>query len=55
MSAIVDSSDHSADHSKEYDILKMGDPRLLRIAEPVTSFNTSELHQLVGLIHSMPL
>lgn len=30
------------------DILKMGDPRLLRIAQPVTDFDTGELHQLVA-------
>src|SRR3954464_3071445 len=30
------------------DILKMGDPRLLRIAPPVTEFDTPELHQLVA-------
>ena len=29
-------------------ILKMGDPRLLRTAQAVTSFNTPELHQLVA-------
>ena len=29
-------------------ILKMGDPRLLRVAQPVTRFDTPELHQLVG-------
>ncbi|MCK9511747.1 MAG: peptide deformylase [Pigmentiphaga sp.] len=29
-------------------ILKMGDPRLLRVAEPVTTFDTDELHQLVS-------
>ena len=28
-------------------ILKMGDPRLLRHAQPVTTFDTPELHQLV--------
>ncbi|MCG1042314.1 peptide deformylase [Mycetohabitans sp. B8] len=28
-------------------ILKMGDPRLLRIAKPVDKFDTPELHQLV--------
>lgn len=28
-------------------ILKMGDPRLLRVAQPVTSFDTPELHRLV--------
>lgn len=28
-------------------ILKMGDPRLLRTAQPVTYFDTPELHQLV--------
>jgi peptide deformylase len=28
-------------------ILKMGDPRLLRIAAPVTRFNTPELHGLI--------
>ena len=32
------------------DILKMGDPRLLQIAEPVTAFDTPELH---ALIHDM--
>ena len=30
------------------DILKMGDPRLLRVAPPVTSFDTDELHLLVA-------
>lgn len=30
------------------DILKMGDPRLLRIAEPVTEFDTRELHALIA-------
>lgn len=29
------------------DILKMGDPRLLRIAQPVTRFDSDELHLLV--------
>lgn len=29
-------------------ILKMGDPRLLRVAEPVTQFDTPELHQLIS-------
>ena len=29
-------------------ILKMGDPRLLRIAPPVTQFDTDELHLLIG-------
>jgi peptide deformylase len=29
------------------DILKMGDPRLLRIAQPVTEFDTDELHLLI--------
>ncbi len=29
-------------------ILKMGDPRLLRVAPPVTSFDTPELHALVA-------
>ena len=28
-------------------ILKMGDPRLLRVAQPVTAFDTDELHLLV--------
>ena len=28
-------------------ILKMGDPRLLRLAEPVTRFNTPQLHALL--------
>lgn len=30
-----------------YDILKMGDPRLLRVAQPVTEFGTRQLHQLI--------
>lgn len=29
------------------EVLKMGDPRLLRVARPVESFATAELHQLV--------
>ncbi len=29
-------------------ILKMGDPRLLRVAQPVTEFDTDELHLLVA-------
>lgn len=29
-------------------ILKMGDPRLLRVARPVTVFGTDDLHRLVG-------
>lgn len=29
------------------DILKMGDPRLLRVAQPVPAFDTDELHMLV--------
>jgi len=31
-----------------HQILKMGDPRLLRIAQPVTEFDTDELHLLVS-------
>jgi peptide deformylase len=31
-----------------YSILKMGDERLLRIAQPVQAFDTPELHQLVA-------
>lgn len=30
------------------DILKMGDARLLRMAEPVTAFDTPELHALIA-------
>jgi peptide deformylase len=30
------------------EILKMGDPRLLRVAAPVLEFDTPELHQLVA-------
>ena len=30
------------------EILKMGDPRLLRMAQPVREFDTFELHALVG-------
>ena len=29
-------------------ILKMGDPRLLTVAKPVTAFDTPELHQLIA-------
>ena len=29
------------------DILKMGDERLLRVAQPVTAFDTPELHALL--------
>ena len=31
-----------------HEILKMGDPRLLRIAQPVTTFDTDALHLLVS-------
>jgi peptide deformylase len=31
-----------------HDILKMGDPRLLRQAEPITEFDTPELHALIA-------
>ncbi len=31
-----------------HEILKMGDPRLLRIAQPVTEFDTDALHRLVS-------
>ena len=30
------------------EILKMGDPRLLRVAAPVTTFDTPELHALIA-------
>lgn len=30
------------------EILKMGDPRLLRVAQPVREFDTPELHQLIA-------
>src|ERR687889_2894774 len=30
------------------EILKMGDPRLLRVAAPVTEFDTPELHALIA-------
>lgn len=30
------------------EILKMGDPRLLRIAQPVEQFDTPELHELIS-------
>jgi peptide deformylase len=30
------------------EILKMGDPRLLRVAQPVTQFGTPELHALIA-------
>lgn len=31
-----------------HEVLKMGDPRLLRIAEPVAGFDTPELHALIA-------
>jgi peptide deformylase len=31
-----------------HDILKMGDPRLLRQAEPITEFDSPELHALIA-------
>ncbi|MGS0755929.1 peptide deformylase [Roseateles sp. GG27B] len=31
-----------------YEILKMGDPRLLRVAKPVTEFGTAELQTLIA-------
>jgi peptide deformylase len=31
-----------------HEILKMGDPRLLRVAQPVTRFDTPELHALIA-------
>ena len=31
-----------------HEILRMGDPRLLRVAQPVTAFDTDELHLLVS-------
>ena len=31
-----------------HEILKMGDPRLLRIAQPVAAFDTPELHALIA-------
>jgi peptide deformylase len=33
------------------DILKMGDPRLLRVAQPLTRFNTPELQSLLQDLH----
>jgi len=35
-----------------HDILKMGDPRLLRVARPVRAFDTPELHALVDELAS---
>ena len=29
------------------EVLRMGDPRLLRVARPVTAFDTAALHELV--------
>ena len=31
-----------------HEILRMGDPRLLRVAQPVAAFDTPELHRLVA-------
>ena len=33
------------------DVLKMGDPRLLEIAEPVENFGTPELRELLTDMH----
>ncbi len=33
------------------EILKMGDARLLRVAQPVTTFDTPELHALIADMH----
>ncbi len=33
------------------ELLKMGDPRLLRVAQPVTAFDTPELHALIADMH----
>ena len=33
------------------DILKMGDPRLLRLAQPVTEFDSDALHLPVSYTH----
>jgi peptide deformylase len=33
------------------EILKMGDPRLLRVAQPVTNFGSSELQALISDLH----
>ena len=37
------------------EILKMGDPRLLRVAQPVRAFDTAELHALVVDLHDTML
>jgi peptide deformylase len=36
-------------------VLKMGDPRLLEVSEPVTKFNTPELHALLADMHDTML
>lgn len=33
------------------EILRMGDPRLLRVAQPVRQFDTAELHALIADMH----
>jgi peptide deformylase len=33
------------------EILKMGDARLLRVAEPVQTFDTPQLHALIADLH----
>ena len=33
-------------------ILKMGDPRLLRVAPPVERFDTPELHALIAVSYT---
>ena len=38
-----------------FEILKMGDPRLLRIAQPVTEFDSDALHLLVSDMHDTML
>jgi peptide deformylase len=37
------------------DILKMGDPRLLRVARPVEHFDSPELHALIADLHDTML
>ncbi len=37
------------------EILKMGDPRLLRVAQPVSAFDTADLHALVADLHDTML
>lgn len=47
MSALISVDSPACNDGKVHEILKMGDPRLLRVTEPVLSFDNEDLHQLI--------